>query len=297
MLNLSRIHFFVAIVEAGSLTKAAASLGVTKAMLSVNLKQLEAELGVSLLTRTTRRLALTEAGTRFFDDCLAILREAEAAADRARSSHTTLSGTLRLTSTAEFGAYMVVPALAAFARRHSALRVDFSASTSLADLVSDRFDVAVRLGKLDDSSYRAVRIARFQALPVASPGLLERHPLPATPDQLRALPAILHARFEGRLNWTHAAGGDTIITHHARDMFVADNAAALRSFALADAGVAILPDWMVADDLASGRLLHLLPDYALPALEAFAVYPNTRHVPAKVALFIEFLRAFAARPL
>jgi len=296
MLNMNRIQAFVAIVETGSLTRAAASLGVTKAMLSVNLKQLEAELGVSLLTRTTRRIALTEVGTRFFQDCVQVLRQAEAAVDAARSSHATLSGTLRVTSTAEYGVHLVVPALAAFGRLHPALRVDFSASAGLADLVSDRFDAAIRLGTLDDSSYRAAPIARFRPLPVASPAFLARQPLPATPAELRGLAAIFHARFDGRLSWTHSASGAIVHTQHARGRIVADNAAAMRAFVLADAGVAVLPEWMLAEDLAAGRLRQLLPDYALPSMGAFAVYPNTPHVPAKVAMFIDFLRSFKAPP-
>lgn len=296
MLNLNRLQSFVAIVETGSFTKAATSLGVTKAMLSFNLKQLEAELGVALLTRTTRRLALTEVGTRFFADCQQVLRQAEAAVDEARSGHGTLSGTLRVTSTAEFGDYLVVPALAAFAERHPALRVDFSASAGLADLVSDRFDLALRLGSLADSSYRAALITRFATVPVASPAYLARHAAPAQPADLRKLDGIFHVRFEGPLAWTHVASGATSVVQHVKDRIVADNAGALRGFALAGAGVAILPDWLVQDDIAAGRLQRLLPDFSLPDQGAFAVYPNTRHIPAKVAQLIEFLREFKAAP-
>lgn len=292
MLNLNRLQSFVAIVETGSFTKAAASLGVTKAMLSFNLKQLEAELGVALLTRTTRRLALTEVGTRFFADCQQVLRQAEAAVDEARSSHGALTGTLRVTSTAEFGNYLVVPALAAFAQRHPALRVDFSASAGLADLVSDRFDLALRLGSLADSSYRAAPIARFETVPVASPAYLARHAPPARPADLRKLDGIFHVRFEGPLVWTDKASGAASVIEHVKDRIVADNASALRGFALAGAGVAILPDWLVRDDISAGRLLRLLPDFSLPDQGAYAVYPNTRHIPAKVAQFIEFLRAW-----
>jgi DNA-binding transcriptional LysR family regulator len=292
MLNLNRLQMFVAIVETGSFTKAAASLDVTKAMLSFNLKQLEGELGVSLLTRTTRRLALTDAGQRFFDSCVQVLSQAEAAIDAARSSHAALTGTLRVTSTAEYGAHMVVPALAAFARVHQGLKVDFSASPGLADLVSDRFDLALRLGSLRDSSYRAALMARFASVPVASPAYLARHGAPQTPLQLQALDAIFHARFEGALSWTHTASGELASTTHARQRIVTDNAAGMRSFALAGAGVAILPAWLVQADVASGSLVRLLPAYALPEQGVYAVYPNTRHLPAKVGMFIAFLRQY-----
>ncbi|ATQ73300.1 LysR family transcriptional regulator [Massilia violaceinigra] len=294
MLNLNRLQMFVAIVETGSFTKAAASLDVTKAMLSFNLKRLEGELGVSLLTRTTRRIALTDAGQRFFDSCVQVLSQAEAAIDAARSSHAALTGTLRVTSTAEYGAHMVVPALAAFAQRHEGLKVDFSASPGLADLVSDRFDLALRLGSLRDSTYRAALMERFATVPVASAAYLERHQAPATPQELQALDGIFHTRFEGPLSWTHTASGEIVATTHPRQRIVTDNAAGMRSFALAGAGVAILPEWLVQEDLAAGRLLRLLPGYALPEQGVYAVYPNTRHLPAKVGMFIAFLRDFIA---
>lgn len=294
MLNLNRLQMFVAIVETGSFTKAAARLDVTKAMLSFNLKQLEGELGVSLLTRTTRRIALTDAGQRFFDSCVQVLSQAEAAIDAARSSHAALTGSLRVTSTAEYGAHVVVPALAAFAREHAQLKVDFSASPGLADLVSDRFDLALRLGSLRDSTYRAALMERFATVPVASPDYLGRHPAPATPQQLQALDGVFHARFEGPLSWTHTASGEIVATTHPRQRIVTDNAAGMRSFALAGAGVAILPEWLVREDVAAGRLVRLLPGYALPEQGVYAVYPNTRHLPAKVGMFIAFLRDFIA---
>lgn len=292
MLNLNRLQVFVAIVDTGSLTKAAASLGVTKAMLSLNLKQLEAELGVSLLTRTTRRIALTDAGQRFHANCVQVLSQAEAAIDEARSSHATLTGALRVTSTAEYGAHMVVPALAAFAQRHRDLRVDFSASSGLADLVSDRFDLALRLGSLRDSTYRAALMAQFSVLPCASPAFLERHGTPQGPRDVQELEGIFHARFEGALTWTCIATGETALSAHPKQRILADHASAMRSFALAGAGVAILPEWLVADDVASGRLVRLLPGYALARQGVYAVYPNTRHISAKVSMFIAFLREF-----
>ena len=292
MLNLNRLQVFVAIVDTGSFTKAADSLGVTKAMLSLNLKQLEAELGVSLLTRTTRRLALTDAGQRFYADCVQVLSQAGAAIDAARSHHAALSGSLRVASTAEYGAHAVVPALAAFAALHPDLRVDFSASSSLADLVSDRFDLALRLGSLRDSSYRAALLAHYASVPVASPAYLVRHAAPAAPHALQQLDGIFHARFEGGLTWTRAATGKTASSTHPRQRILADHASAMRSFALAGAGVAILPEWLVADDLAQGRLVRLLDGWTLPLQGVYAVYPNTRHVPAKVSMFIAFLRDF-----
>ncbi len=161
MLNLQRVTMFIAVVDAGSFTLAAAALGQTKAVVSFNVRQLENELGVTLLLRSTRRLRLTDAGVLFYQRGVALLNAAENLQDEVRASHSGLSGELRITTTPEYGAQVIIPALAAFARRHPALRVRHVSSSHHADLISERFDVAIRLGTLADSRYRATRIASF----------------------------------------------------------------------------------------------------------------------------------------
>ncbi|HBR4662766.1 TPA: LysR family transcriptional regulator [Klebsiella pneumoniae] len=161
MLNLQRVAMFIAVVDAGSFTLAAAALGQTKAVVSFNVRQLENELGVTLLLRSTRRLRLTDAGVLFYQRGVALLNAAENLQDEVRASHSGLSGELRITTTPEYGAQVIIPALAAFARRHPALRVRHVSSSHHADLISERFDVAIRLGTLADSRYRATRIASF----------------------------------------------------------------------------------------------------------------------------------------
>ncbi|HBU2285458.1 TPA: LysR family transcriptional regulator [Klebsiella pneumoniae] len=172
MLNLQRVTMFIAVVDAGSFTLAAAALGQTKAVVSFNVRQLENELGVTLLLRSTRRLRLTDAGVLFYQRGVALLNAAENLQDEVRASHSGLSGELRITTTPEYGEQVIIPALAAFARRHPALRVRHVSSSHHADLISERFDVAIRLGTLADSRYRATRIASFAILPVASPAWL-----------------------------------------------------------------------------------------------------------------------------
>ena len=154
MLNLQRVTMFIAVVDAGSFTQAAAALGQTKAVVSFNVRQLENELGVTLLLRSTRRLRLTDAGALFYQRGVALLKAAENLQDEVRASHSGLSGELRITTTPEYGAQVIIPALAAFSRHHPALRVRHVSSSHHADLISERFDVAIRLGTLADSRYR-----------------------------------------------------------------------------------------------------------------------------------------------
>lgn len=200
MLNLQRVTMFIAVVDAGSFTQAAAALGQTKAVVSFNVRQLENELGVTLLLRSTRRLRLTDAGALFYQRGVALLKAAENLQDEVRASHSGLSGELRITTTPEYGAQVIIPALAAFSRHHPALRVRHVSSSHHADLISERFDVAIRLGTLADSRYRATRIASFAILPVASPAWLASHPLQTLSDLAQA-DWIIHERLPAPLRW------------------------------------------------------------------------------------------------
>ena len=292
MLNLQRLEIFVAVATAGSFTGAAASLGLTKAVVSFNVKLLESETGVALLTRSTRRVALTDAGERFFQRCQLLLQEAEAVLDDVRRDHGGLSGQLRITSTPEYGARVVVPALSAFAALHPQLRVQHVASSHHDDLISGRFDLAVRLGHLEDSSHHAAPLGPFGILPVASPAFLRQAGTITTPKRLAQLKWIAHSRLPLPMSWkiTDNQGVTLPFRVDTPPVIAADSASALLAFALHDAGVALLPDWLVQPEIDAGRLCHLLPDHHFPPQGIFALYPNTRHVPEKVRRFIDFLR-------
>ncbi|MCY0858521.1 MULTISPECIES: LysR family transcriptional regulator [unclassified Cupriavidus] len=290
MINLNRLAMFVAVVECGSFTAAADTLGTTKAVVSFNVKQLEQELSVALLTRSTRRLALTEAGERFFHDCAVLLKQADAAVEQVRSGHSSFSGSLRVTASVDYGNLVVAPALAGFARLHPDLRVSYQASSTHADLIAERLDVAIRVGPLEDSGHRANPIGHFKLVIVASPALLRTS---GTPDSLQAMAALpwLANRAGQSGQWTLSDAQGQPHTIRVRNVAHADTASALLAFVLAGCGVAALPEWLLGDHLKSGRLQILMPDHALPRTEVFAVYPDTRHVSAKVRGFIDHLRA------
>ncbi|MGO2569378.1 MAG: LysR substrate-binding domain-containing protein [Serratia proteamaculans] len=292
MLNLQRLAIFVAVVDAGSFTAAAVALGQTKAAVSFNVKQLESELGVSLLVRSTRRLALTDAGERFYQRCLRLLQDAENVLDDVRRDHHGLSGVLRITTTPEYGAQVVVPALAAFSRLHPRLRIQHVSSSYHADLISERFDVAIRLGQLADSSHHAARLDSFAILPVASPEYLTRHPVGSL-AQLAQAQWIAHSRLSSPLSWQVITPERQAVLFKVEDTatLMGDSASALLAFALHGAGVALLPEWLVRPAIAEGKLCPLLADHQFPAQSIYALYPNTRHVPEKVRAFIDFLRA------
>ncbi|MDF3836029.1 LysR family transcriptional regulator [Cupriavidus basilensis] len=294
MVSLDRFDTFKAVVEAGSLTGAAKALGQTRAVVSFNIIRLEAELGVSLLTRSTRKVVPTEAGERFYRRCVRVLDEARLAIDDARSEHKELTGTLRITTTFEYGLRKIVPALEAFTRLHPGLRVCLSSSSGHADLISERFDLAIRIGSMEDTSHRATLLSRHDIFPVASAAFLQRLPHGglATLEALAQAPWIEHSRLPASRRWdiTGPDGKTYPWRPRGKAMLAADSASALHAFALAGHGVALLPAWMIEADLQLGRLCRLLPDYRFPVQGVYAVYPNTRHVPAKVKSFIGFLK-------
>lgn len=293
MVSLDRFDTFKAVVEAGSLTAAANLLGQTRAVVSFNLKRLEAELGVTLLIRSTRQLALTDAGERFYQRCLRTLDEARLAIEEARSEHTQLKGTLRITTTLEFALAQVVAALEVFRQQHPQLNIHLSTSSTHADLISERFDVAIRLGRMHDSNLRAVQLSTFEIYPVATLALLERHGPVTRLAELEALPTLGHGRVP-ELTVTDPAGTEHVYQPQpGKTAIIADNSATLRAFALTGQGVAILPEWLITEDLQQGRLQRLLPDHRFALQGVYALYPDTRHLPLKVRAFIDFMKQWS----
>lgn len=291
--NLNRLAVFVALVRAGSFTAAAEQLGFTKAMVSQHLARLERELGVALLVRSTRRMTLTEAGAAFHADCVRILSEADAAIARVGENRETPRGTLRLTAPVNYGAMVVAPALASFLRACPEVSTELVLDDGISDLIGGRFDLAIRGGPLRDSSLRAIRLAGFRQLLVAAPVYLDVRGRPRKAQDLVQHDAIQLSVLSSPANWTFTARNGSQVRVRLTRRAAADSAAAVHAMALAGAGVAVLPDFMVQADLAAGRLEHLLRAQRLPEGSFHAVYAGL-HAPAKVRAFIDHLRASLA---
>ncbi|MBE1161703.1 LysR family transcriptional regulator [Dyella acidiphila] len=287
--NLNRLAIFVALVRAGSFTAAAEQLGLTKAMVSQHLLKLERELGVTLIVRSTRRMALTEAGALFHADCLQLLEQAQAAIERIGDRRHTPAGTLRLTTSTDYGMAVLAPALADFHRLHPQLQVDLVINDQISDLIAERFDLAIRIGWLRDSSLRAARLGSFRQLTMAAPAYLAEHGLPRRPDELAAHRWIAMSALMTPLRWTFTRGSGSRHTVRMTQAMQANNAAAIRALVLSGAGVSVLPDYLVQEDIQAGRLQVLLAQYRLPEGGIYAVYPDPQP-PAKVRAFIDFMR-------
>lgn len=290
-INLNRLFVFVAVVEKGSLTAAAQKLGIAKTMVSTHMQRLEAELGVSLLIRTTRQITLTEAGQAFYAASCRALHDIDDAVAQAGDGTTLPQGTLRVTAPVDYGADVITPLLISLQQRYPALRIELLCADRRVDLIAEGIDVAVRLGRMDDSTHRAVRLGGYTKWLVASPRFLERHGVPQTLADLGAFsfislsvlaqPLLFH--FEGPKKQKQSV--------RFNEAFSTNTAHACRAATLAGGGLAMLTDFSISADVAAGRLVRVFPKWASPGSDIHAVFPTTRYVPSKVRVFIDEIKA------
>ncbi|MBL8251800.1 MAG: LysR family transcriptional regulator [Candidatus Competibacter sp.] len=286
--DLAQMAAFVAVAETGSFTAAAERSGVTKSALSQTITLLERELGAQLLQRSTRKLALTETGTAFLDDCHRLLAQAEQVIERARTRQAALSGTLRITSTLDY-TLPVARWIAEYRNRYPAMRIDYLPTDQPLDLIEGRFDLALRLGRLQDSSLRAVKLMDLDLLLVASPAYLARSGALRTLKDLRSQEWLAFNILPRPWTLPLWREGKTLAVRM-RGSIGVSAAIALKELALAGAGMAALPEPLVRGELNLGRLVRLLPAYRLPPLQFYALYPGALAPPAKTRAFIDLAK-------
>ncbi len=289
-MEIEDIQTFVAVADAGGLSPAAQRLGVSKSIVSRRLARLEKSLGTTLLSRSTRGTSLTEAGATFREHATRIAGEADAARD-ALSPDGTVRGRLRVAAPLSFSATTFAPILAELAKRYPDLEVQASFSDRLVDLVAEGFDAAIRLGMLADSNLVARRIATFGGALVASPAYIGKHGSPSTPEEL-----LSHATIN-RINdeWPLMHDGKRITIHPRNTRFTADNGAALVPAVLAGLGIALMPNFLIADHLATGALVVVMPDYPLPEAGVYVVRPPGGSPPCKVRVLIDIMVEMSPR--
>ncbi len=292
--NLNRLITFVAVVEAGSLTAAAERLGLAKSMISKHMQLLEAEIGVGLILRSTRKLNLTEPGRAFYKASRQLLQSAEQAIEQARTGRDIPQGTLRVASPIDYGVMVVAPVLAQLRVRYPSLHIDLVCADHVIDLIAEGIDVTVRLGKLADSGHMATRVGPLKRWLVASPDFIARHGMPDDPDALESLPFIaLSVLPQPRAFALEDSAGQVRETRMNNTVFSTNTAYASRAAALAGVGVLRATTFLTQKDVAAGRLVRLLPAWSLAESDIHAVFPASPHVPQKVRVFIDALKAAA----
>lgn len=288
--RFKQIETFVAVAQRCSLSAAAAAEGVAPAVIGRRLDALEARLGVKLLVRTTRRVSLTFEGGAFLEDCQRVLEDWRNAEASVSLGGVKASGHVRITAPAGFGRRHVAPLLPAFLAANPEVSLSLELSDGLADIVSEGFDLAVRIGMLDDSSLVGIKLADNTRVVVASPAYLAEHGRPAHPRDLPAHQCLTFGNYGNQARgWQFRVDGETVSTRVAGRMHSNDGSV-LRDWALAGCGLAWRSLWEVSGDLAEGRLVTVLDEFAAQDNGIYAVFPQRRHLALRVRMLVDFLK-------
>jgi DNA-binding transcriptional LysR family regulator len=290
-LDIEGLRTFVEVADAGGVSTAARRLGVSKSIVSRRLAQLEAELGVQLLARTTRGAALTEAGITFRDYAARACAEIEVARETILPAGE-LRGRLRVAVPLTFGPTHFAHVLADMARRHPQLNIHTAYSDRFVDLIAEGFDCAIRVGYLQDSNLIARCVGPIFGKFVASPAYIKAHGAPETPEELLTHQALM----QGTESW-QLTDGDKIITIHPRGRFKADNGTALLAAAVAGLGIGYLPDGLTHEYVTSGALVPVMTRHLPPPAGVYVVRPPSQQPARKVSVLTELLiECFAQGP-
>lgn len=288
--DLNALLLFAAVAERGGFTAAADQLGIAKARVSLEVSRLESLLGTSLFTRTTRRVALTDAGQALYDQAVPPLRSVQDALAQAQAgaAGAPLTGTLRISATVDHTVQTLAAVVADFAALHPGLQVDLRSSDRVADLVNEGIDVAIRMGWLRDSTLRATRLGDFEQHVVAAPAYLRRAGTPRKPEDLTQHAWVALSVLPTPLTWKFTGPRGQVRTVRMASRMRCDSAAAMRALLQGGAGIAALDSFSTAEAVRSGRLERVLAGWQLPRGGIHAVYAPGRHVQAKVRAFIDF---------
>ena len=288
--RLKQIESFVAVAAKGSLTATANAEGVAPAVIGRRIDALEERLGVKLLLRTTRRITLTHEGSAFLEDCQRLLSDLANAEASVSAGGVKASGHLRITAPAGFGRRHVAPLIPAFAAQHPDVSVSLNLSDRVVDIVNESFDCAVRVGDLPDSSLVSVRLADNRRLCVGAPSYLKRAGMPAAPSELMRHQCLtLSSDASQTRGWAFVIGGE--VTHlRPSGRLDCSDGQVLHDWCLRGLGLAWRSTWEVEDDVAQGRLQVVLEDFAAPPNGIYAVFPQRKHLPLRVRLWIDFIK-------
>jgi DNA-binding transcriptional LysR family regulator len=288
--RLKQMETFVAVVTRGSLSAAALAEGVAPAVIGRRMDALEARLGVKLLQRTTRRISLTHEGSAFLEDCQRLLVDFNNAEASVSAGGVKASGHLRITGPAGFGRRHVAPLVPGFLAQHPDVSLSLNLSDRVVDLVNEGFDCAVRVGDLPDSSLVSVRLADNRRLCVATPAYLKRAGTPTHPAELARHQCLtLSSDASQSRGWAFSVDGVVNYLRPSARLDCSDGQV-LHAWCLESLGLAWRSTWEVQADLAAGRLVSVLDDFAAPPNGIYAVFPSARHLPLRVRLWIDFLK-------
>ena len=287
-MDLNDIVVFTKVAETKSFTGAAEQLGLPKSTVSRKLAQLEERLGVRLVQRTTRKLALTEIGEAYYARASRIVSDIQAAEQVVTDMQATPRGRLRVTAPIDLSTRYLGAIIAEYIADHPDITVELDAADRVVDLIEEGFDVAVRFGVLPESTLIARKLTTLNALLCASPAYLAKRGTPKTVDELEDHDKVLFAPSARTTGWTLQSGEATYeLGRPAR--FISNNLGAVRDVVLAGGGIAVMTEFMVACDIHEGRLVRLLPEWTSRTFDVQAVYPARQNLPPRLQLFLDHL--------
>jgi DNA-binding transcriptional LysR family regulator len=288
--RLKQIESFVAVATKGSLTASAQAEGVAPAVIGRRIDALEARLGVKLLVRTTRRITLTHEGAAFLEDCQRLLTDLANAEASVTAGGVKASGSLRITAPAGFGRRHVAPLVPGFIAQHPDVHLSLNLSDRVVDIVNEGFDCAVRVGDLVDSSLISVRLADNRRLCVAAPAYLQRAGTPQHPSELAKHECLMLSSDASQTRgWAFTVDGEVIHLRPSGRVDCSDGQV-LHDWCVAGLGLAWRSTWEVEQEVAEGRLVSVLDEFAAPPNGIYAVFPHAKHLPLRVRLWIDYLK-------
>lgn len=278
---------FVAVVTEGSFTAAANQTEMSTALVSKYISQLEDRLGVRLLNRTTRSLTLTEVGSAYFDRCKKLLEQFDELEATVQNRDTKPQGTLIVSAPITFGVLHLSEAIGEFIDAYPEVNIDLRLTDRLVNLVEEGVDVAIRISELVDSTLIARRLAPTRIVVCATPDYLEKRGHPLHPDDLLEHCCIVDRNFRNGSNWKFQENGkEKYVSVDGR--IIVNNAESVRKIVLADSGIALIPSFVIGQDIKQGRLKILLPEYEGSNLGLYAIYAHNKYLAAKVRVFVDF---------
>jgi len=280
---------FIRVVEAGSISGAADRLGVAKSAVSRRLKELEEHLGVELFHRTTRRMNLTDTGRAFYHQSVRILEDVLEAELATSQAHGTLKGSLKVALPSTFGIMHMGPAINEFLQAHPQIEFDLDFNDREVDLIQEGFDLAIRIANLPDSSLIARHLAPIHTVICASPSYLERMGTPQTPDELKEHQCLAYSLLRDFEYWHLTDTNGKEIKTKIQPYIKASTGEFLKDAAVEGMGIILVPSFIAYKEIERGALVPILKEYNLPQIDAYAIYPQTRHLSRRVRAFVDFL--------
>lgn len=287
--TLDGLKTVVAVVETNSFTAASERLGISKALVSKYVGEVEKKLAIRLFNRTTRQLALTDAGRRYYQESVVLLEQYSALVDKVAGEQTKPQGLLRISAPVTFGEMVLSPLIPLFLASYPSLKVELTLTNNAIDMLEEGIDVRLRIGGVDDSNMIARHLKTFPLTLCASPKYIQQHGTPCTPHQVAEHNCIIDSNFRIGKQWPFISPQNQPATIDVKSTIAVNSPQAVREIAIAGGGIAMTPDFIVEDAIKDGRLISILPEYTTLEFGLYAIYPHRKYVAKKVRCFIDFV--------